>query len=126
MMLKSACVIGVVLGLGAGLAHAADTRCQNTSRRMLDHLDRGDYSGATADFDARMKAALGADQLARIWPAIAQKLGARGAREPAHGERANGYALVVTPLHYGKSLVDAQVACDADGKVAGFYIKPHS
>lgn len=126
MMLKSVFAICMTLGLGAGLAHATDTRCQKTSSRMLDHLDQGDYSGATADFDQRMKAALGADKLAEIWPAIAQKFGPRGPREPARPGRANGYALVVTPLHYGKNLVDAQVACDADGKVAGFYIKPHS
>jgi hypothetical protein len=30
---------------------------------MLDHLDHGDYTGATADFNERMKAAMSADQL---------------------------------------------------------------
>lgn len=124
-MMKFAFGICIALGLGVtGMAHAAAPDCQATSRRMLDHLDQGDYAGATADFNDRMKAALGADKLAKVWPAVAQQFGARGAREQARLSEAGGYALVVTPLHYGQSLVDAEVACDADGKVAGFHIKP--
>jgi hypothetical protein len=92
---------------------------------MLDHLDQGDYAGATTDFDGTMKAALTADKLAKVWQAMTQQFGARGAREPAQVSEASAYVVVVTPLHYGKSVIDAQVACDADGKIGGFYIKPH-
>ena len=123
-MLKLACTIYVALGLGVGIAHAAGADCQATSTRMLDHLDRGDYAGATAGFNDRMKVSLGADRLARIWPAVAQQFGERGAREQARLSQVDGHALVITPLHYGQSLVDARVACDADGKVVGFHIKP--
>lgn len=123
-MMKSAFATCIALGLGvAGMAHASAPDCQITSRKMLDHLDQGDYAGATADFNDRMKIALGADKLAKVWPAIAQQFGARGTREQAQLSEVGGYALVVTPLHYGQSLIDAQVACDADGKVAGFHIK---
>lgn len=124
-MLKPAVSICIVLGLGIGMAHAADSPCLATSSRMLDRLDHGDYAGATADFNERMKAALGTDKLARMWPAVVQKFGARGAREQGRLSQVNGYAVVVTPMHYGQNLIDAQVACDADGKVAGFYIRPH-
>lgn len=124
-MKNFASAICIALGLGvAGMAHAAAPDCQVTSKSMLDHLDQGDYAGATADFNDRMKAALGADKLAKVWPAVAQQFGARGAREQVRLNEVGGYALVITPLHYGQSLIDAQVACDADGKVAGFHIKP--
>ncbi|OOG48017.1 DUF3887 domain-containing protein [Rhodanobacter sp. C01] len=124
-MMKSAFATCIALGLGvAGMAHAATPDCQVTSVKMLDHLDQADYAGATADFNDRMKAALGADKLAKVWPAVAQQFGARGARGQARLSEVGGYALVVTPLHYGGSLIDAQVACDANGKVAGFHIKP--
>jgi hypothetical protein len=72
-----------------------------------------------------MKAALTADKLAKVWQAMTQQFGARGAREPAQVSEASAHVVVVTPLHYGKSVIDAQVACDADGKIGGFYIKPH-
>lgn len=123
-MLKLAYATCIALGLGASMAHAASTDCQVNSSKMLDHLDQGDYVGATADFNDRMKAGLGADRLAKTWPALAQKFGARGAHEPAQLSQVNGYAVVITPLHYGQSLVDARVVCDADGKVAGFFFKP--
>lgn len=124
-MMKSVFAACIALGLGVtGMAHAAAPDCQVTSMRMLDRLDQGDYAGATADFNDRMKSALGADKLAKVWPAVAQQFGVRGAREQAGLSEVEGYALVVTPLHYGPSLIDAEVACDADGKVAGFHIKP--
>lgn len=122
-MLKLACAICIALGLGVGLAHAATPDCQAISTRMLDHLDQGDYVGATADFDDAMKASLGADRLAKIWPALAQQYGARGAREPGRLSQLNGYAVVLTALHYGPHLIDARVVCDANGKVAGFFKK---
>lgn len=123
-MLKLAASICIVLGLGSGLAQAAEPSCQATSSRMLDHLDKDDYSGATADFNDRMKAALSADQLGKIWTAMAQQFGARGAHDQARVAEVNGHTAVITALHYGTHLVDARVSCDPDGKVAGFHIKP--
>ena len=124
-MMKLAYAICIALGLGVGVTHAAGTDCQVTSSKMLDHLDQGDYAGATADFDGTMKAALTADKLAKVWQAVTQQFGARGKREPARVSAASAHVVVVTPLHYGQSVIDAQVACDADGKIGGFYIKPH-
>lgn len=123
-MLKLAVFLCILAVAGAGLAHAADTPCQATSVKMLDHLDHGDYTGATADFNERMKAAMSADQLARIWPAVAKQFGPRGTHDQATLSRVNGYAVVITPLHYGQHVIDARVVCEADGKVAGFFIKP--
>lgn len=71
-----------------------------------------------------MKAVLGADRLAKIWPALIQQMGARGAREPVQLKQVGSHTLIVTPLHYGAHLVNAEVACDADGRVSGFFIKP--
>ncbi|OOG61268.1 hypothetical protein B0E46_14815 [Rhodanobacter sp. B04] len=124
-MKRIVCTTCIALGLAAGMAHAAGADCQATSTRLLDHLDKGDYAGATTDFDDRMKAGLSADRLARIWPAVAQQFGVRGTRESPRLSQADGHALVITSLHYGQNLIDAQVACDADGRIGGFYIKPH-
>ncbi len=125
-MMKLAYAICIALGLGVGVTHAAGTDCQVTSSKMLDHLDQGDYAGATADFDGTMKAARDSRQAGRalavhdatVWrcPACANRR--RSAQQC-------NYVVVVTALHYGQSVIDAQVACDADGKIGGFYIKPH-
>ena len=52
-MMKLAYAICIALGLGVGVTHAAGTDCQATSSKMLDHLDKHDYLGATANFNER-------------------------------------------------------------------------
>ncbi|WEN14426.1 DUF3887 domain-containing protein [Rhodanobacter sp. AS-Z3] len=123
-MLKLAASLCIVYGLGIGVAQAAAPSCEATSSKMLAQLDKGDYSGATADFNEQMKSALDADRLNKIWTAIAQQFGARGAHDPARVSEVKGHTVVITPLHYGTHRVDARVVCDPDGKVAGFFIKP--
>lgn len=123
-MLKLSITLFVILGLGIGVAHAADADCQATSSRMLDKLDKSDYAGATTDFNERMKASLDAARLGKLWSGLVQQFGARGKRELGRQSEVNGYAVVLTTVHYGPHLIDARVVCDATGKVAGFFVKP--
>ncbi len=108
----------------AGAARA-ESACETASTHLLDALDKGDYAGATSDFDDTMKAKLAPEKLGQIWPAVAQQFGERGAREAATTVAAGDHVVVLTPLHYGQSMIDSKVTCDAQGKVAGFYIQPH-
>ncbi|WP_266169453.1 DUF3887 domain-containing protein [Dyella subtropica] len=114
----------MTLAAFAVTAHA-ETPCETLSTHLLDALDRGDYAGATADFDPTMKAKLSPDTLSQVWQAIPQQFGERGARETAQSSQLGDHTVVLTALHYGQSMVDSQVACSADGKIAGFNIKPH-
>ncbi|MFC4764567.1 DUF3887 domain-containing protein [Dyella koreensis] len=114
----------LILGAYVGVANG-ETPCETSSTRLLDALDRGDYAGATVDFDTTMKAKLSADTLSQVWQAIPPQFGERGARDTAQLTQVGEHTVVVTPLHYGPQLIDAQVTCSVDGKIAGFYIKPH-
>jgi hypothetical protein len=125
MKLAYAACFALSLSLGIGMAHAASPDCQAASTRLLDHLDKGDYAGATADFNDKMKATETADKLAALWRSMPLQLGAPGVREPAQVSSVPNDIVVVTALHYGQGMIDAQVACDADGKIGGFYIRPH-
>jgi hypothetical protein len=124
-MMKLAYVACFALSLCTGMAHAASADCQAASTRLLDHLDKGDYTGATVDFDDRMKTALTADQLGKLWQSMPLQLGAPGAREPAQVTAVPAYVVVETSLHYGQGMIDARVACNSDGKISGFHIRPH-
>lgn len=121
----------LALGLLSINAHAADadadsaTVCQTLSAHLLDALDQGDYATATHDFDERMKAGLSSDTLSKVWLSVPQQFGARGEREPAQTSKVAGNTVVTTSLHYGTTLIDARVACDASGKISGFHIVPH-
>lgn len=117
-----ACVAACLI---CATAARADSACETASTHLLDALDKSDYAGATADFDANMKTKLLPEKLGQIWPAVLQQFGERGERETPQIQATGDYTVVLTPLHYGQSTIDAKVTCDAQGKVAGFFIQPH-
>lgn len=121
----AATVCVAICTLAAATAAHAESACETASIHLLDALDQGDYAGATADFDAAMKAKLLPEKLGQIWPAVLQQFGERGAHETPVVSAAGEYTVVLTPLHYGQSMIDSKVTCDAQGKVAGFFIQPH-
>ena len=122
-MMKLAYAICFALGLGVGMTHAAGTDCQATSSKMLDHLDKHDYLGATANFNERMKASLSADRLAQLWQAKLQYPEVPDVRGPVQVGKVQGYDVVVTSLHHGQDQINTRVVCDADGKIGGFFVK---
>jgi hypothetical protein len=125
-MKKQQLAVFICLGICALAGTArAESACETVSTHLLDALDEGDYAGATADFDANIKAKLSADKLGQIWPAVVQQFGERGARETPAVNAVGELTVVLTPLHYGQSMIDAKVSCSADGKIASFLIQPH-
>ena len=115
----------VAIGLISATAAHAESACETASTHLLDALDKGDYASATADFAPTVKAKLLPEKLGQIWPAVAQQFGERGARETPATSTVGEYAVVLTPLHYGQSMIDAKVTCDTQGKVTDFLIQPH-
>ena len=100
---------------------AASCRARATS--LLDEAQKGDFAGATRDFDAKMRTALPAPKLKEAWASLAQ-FGTLNARGQSHLSSAEGYTVVMIPLIFDKANLVAQVSCGTDGRVAGFYIKP--
>lgn len=97
--------------------------CEARATSLLDAAQKGDYDGATRDFDAKMRAALPPAKLRQAWESLAQ-FGALQARGQAHPMKGEGYIAITIPLIFEKTNLYAQVACGSDGRVAGFYVKP--
>lgn len=99
------------------------TSCESRSKNLLDSAQKGDFTAASKDFDAKMRSALPVPKFKETWGSLAQfgTLQARGQSHPAKGE---GYYIVMTPLIFEKTTLVAQVACGSDGRIAGFYVKP--
>ena len=97
--------------------------CESRAKGLLDAAQKGDYAGATRDFDAKMRTALPPPKFKQAWESLAQfgTLQARGQTHPMKGE---GYIAITVPLIFDKANLYAQVACGSDGRIAGFYIKP--
>lgn len=98
-------------------------RCRQRAEDLLDAAERGDYGAATREFDASMKAALPAAKFGEAWQSLGQfgKLQARGQSHPGMGQ---GYYVVTIPLVFEKANLYAQIACNGEGAIAGFYVKP--
>ena len=97
--------------------------CEADAKNLLDAAEKGDYATATRRFDAKMRAALPAAKFKAAWESLAQ-FGALTARGQSHLSKGEGYIAVSVPLIFEKANLYAQVACNNDGKIAGFYVKP--
>lgn len=109
----------------AGQADAARLEaCAAAANTLIDNLEKPDYKAATADFDATMQANLAADKLGEVWQSVGKQAGKLEGRGAAQNVMYEGHAIATLPLHFEKTDVNAQVACDADGKIAGFFLRP--
>jgi dienelactone hydrolase len=91
--------------------------------RLLDHVEAGEYEAATAEFSPQMKAALGADKLASVQQQLAAA-GRQTSRDAPKVSTQSGMTVVVVRIHRKQASVDATIAIDGDGKVAGLHYAP--
>ena len=109
----------------AGQADAARLEaCGNLSNALLDAFDKGDVKAATSKFDSQMLAAVDAQKLGEVQKSIGSQFGKLESRGTPQNVMYQGMAVISTPMHYEKGDLAANVACDKDGKVAGFRVHP--
>ncbi len=100
---------------------AAIESCNGKMQALLAALDKSDYTGAEMDFNDTMKAGLSPDQLKQAWQSLPAKFGQPISRGSAHNSMSNGYVVITVPMTYQNGNLAAQIACGADGKIAGFH-----
>lgn len=105
-------------------ATKVDKACEKLSETMLDALGKGDYANAGKAFNNEMKKALPAAKLQEAWESLLTNFGPPQMRGEPQGKRDKGLAAIYTPLKFERGNLVSQVACDVDGKVAGFYVVP--
>lgn len=98
--------------------------CSEVSASMLMALAKGDYQSATADFDDQMRTLLDPQKLRDAWTSIRSQFGRLQSRGALQTVMYADKPVVVTGLHFDKGNLAAQVACNASGKIAGFYVRP--
>ena len=100
---------------------AAIEACNGKMRALLAALDKGDYQGAEMDFDDTMKAGLTPDKLQQAWQSLPARFGQPVSRGTPHNSISDGYVVITVPMTYQNGNLAAQIACGADGKIAGFH-----
>lgn len=121
----------IVLALGtlfSSAALASDASVADApaplAKRLLDHLEAGEYAAAEAMFSPEMAAAVPQDKLKATWESLHAQFGALRSRgEPEISPHQDAH-FVVTRLEFAKGPINAQVAVNAKGQIAGFLLKP--
>jgi len=91
---------------------------------LLDELDAGRFDAVYARFAPAMAQAVSADKLKAVWLSLPQQFGRFEHRGTARVEAANDMTVVNVPLVFEHFALEASIATDADGKVAGFLVRP--
>lgn len=103
-------------------AAASIESCISKTDALLAALDKGDYQGAEMDFNPTMQAGLPPAQLKQAWESLATRFGRPGPRGAPHNSLSDGYVVITVPMPFQSMMLAAQVACAADGKIAGFHV----
>ena len=98
--------------------------CGILSASLLDAFNKGDFKAATAQFDSQMLTVVDAQKLGELQKSISGQFGKLESRGTPQSVMYQGMAVASTPMHYEKGDLAAVVACDKDGKVAGFRLHP--
>lgn len=104
------------------VAHAGDIEA--TAKALVAHCAAGDFSAATANFDARMLQALPAERMAAVWSQILESAGAYGGIEAVRTEVKAPYRTVFVTCKFANAPLDAKVVFDAEERVAGLFFAP--
>ena len=98
--------------------------CAATANALIDNLEKSDFTEAASNFDATMKANLGADKLGQFWTQVAGQIGTLQSQGAPQNMMHEDHAVITLPLHFEKGDANAQIAGDTYGKVAGFFLRP--
>jgi hypothetical protein len=121
--------IALALCLGAIAAFPAiaqdDSAAIATATAVLEQMEAGDFEAATREFNDELKAHIDSVQLAGVQLQL-ESAGAMQSRgEPLISER-DGHTVVAFRIQREHAAIDATVAIDGDGKVAGLFFAPAS
>ncbi len=105
-------------------SNTIDPVCKRVSEEIMDALVKGDYVQARQAFNADMKKQLPEKKLQEAWESLFTQFGVPKMRGEPQGKHGDGLSVIYTPLKFEKGNLVSQVACDAKGEVAGFYVVP--
>jgi len=96
---------------------------QKRAKAFVDLLAKGQFAGATADFDDAMRTAMPEAKLAELW----QQLNSAGGKFLGIGpvvrvEQVPEYFCVYVPCRWERNRVDLKIVFNSAGKLSGLWI----
>ena len=95
------------------------------AQKIIQQLVAGEFPKVEAIYDDRMAKALPPGKLAESWPNLIQQVGAFESVTSTQTIRVQGLEVVKLACKFANASLDATVAFDPDGKLAGLNFRPH-
>lgn len=95
------------------------------AQQVIQQLVAGQYDKIEAQYDGRMAAALPPGKIAAVWPGLIQQVGAFQLVMETKTSKVQGVEVVTLACKFQNAILDAHVAFDPDGKIAGLTFRPH-
>jgi len=111
-----------LIPLVLSLVGQADQKEQ--ARQFLDFCQAGNFTAATANFDAKMTEVLGPAKLEELWKKLGQQLGPITKLGPARTDRVGSSTRVKIRCDFKVMPFDALVSFNAQGQIEGFFLIP--
>lgn len=93
-------------------------------RAFVELLTASKFEDAAAQFDATMKSSLTPELLEKTWTGLAKAAGPFDRIVGARSESSGAYRVALVTCKFGTNELDAKIAFDGEGKVAGLFFVP--
>lgn len=94
-------------------------------QQVIKELSTGQFDKVEAQYDPKMTAANPPGRLAGAWASIVNQEGAFQSIAAVRAGKVQNFDVVLFTCKFEKSLVDAEIVYQADGKIAGLRFGPH-
>ena len=106
-------------------AGAQNPGAVRAAQQVIQELVAGQFEKVEAQYDAQMAAALPTGKLAATWPTLIEQVGPFQSIANTHTSKVQGLDVVRLECKFQNSSLDATVAFDSNGKIAGLGFRPH-
>lgn len=114
----------IVIALSLAAPASASERARALSDAVLDQMEAGEFQAVHDGLSPEMQAAVSVQALAQGWTGLQQQFGPLGSRgEPRLVDR-GGTTLVVTPLHFQRGTLSANLAFDDQERTISLLLQP--
>lgn len=111
--------------LGALAQQPAKPSPEEAAQKIVRLLVAGQFAKVEAQYDATMASALPPGKLGAGWSGLLPQFGPFESIVEAKAHRTQGLDVVIVVCKFHNSVVDAVIAFDPDGKIAGLNLRPH-
>jgi len=97
----------------------------DTAKEIVNDMVAGQFAKVEARYNAQMAAALPPGKVAAAWNNLIEHVGAFLSIDQTRVDQAGAQQIVTVVCKFERADLDARVAFDPDGKLAGLFFRPH-